>query len=120
MHRLATRISCGVALVIAGAIAPSALQAQAQAPAPAQAQAAAQAPTPAGDPFFAGLRWRNIGPNRGGRSITVAGSADRPLEYYFGATGGGLWKTVDGGTTWKPVTDKALETSSVGAVAVAP
>jgi photosystem II stability/assembly factor-like uncharacterized protein len=73
-----------------------------------------------GDPFLAGLRWRNIGPNRGGRSITVAGSPDRPLEYYFGATGGGLWKTVDGGTTWKPVSDKAFDTSSVGAVAVAP
>jgi photosystem II stability/assembly factor-like uncharacterized protein len=74
----------------------------------------------AGDPFVAGLRWRNIGPNRGGRSIAVAGSADRPLEYFFGATGGGLWKTIDGGTTWKPVSDKAFETSSVGAVAVAP
>jgi photosystem II stability/assembly factor-like uncharacterized protein len=74
----------------------------------------------AGDPFVAGLRWRNIGPNRGGRSIAVAGSADRPLEYLFGATGGGLWKTIDGGTTWKPVSDKAFETSSVGAVAVAP
>jgi hypothetical protein len=46
------------------------------------------------------LKWRNIGPNRGGRSIAVAGSTSRPLEYYFGATGGGLWKTTDGGTTW--------------------
>src|SRR5690349_22204182 len=82
--------------------------------------AMAQTPAPDADPFLAGLHWRNIGPNRGGRSITVAGSADRPLEYYFGATGGGLWKTIDGGTTWKPVTDKALETSSVGSVAVAP
>ena len=68
--------------------------------------------------FFSGLRWRNIGPNRGGRSIGVAGSPTRPLEYYFGATGGGLWKTTDGGTTWRPVTDTALRTSSVGTVAV--
>ncbi len=68
--------------------------------------------------FFSGLSWRNIGPNRGGRSIGVAGSPSRPLEYYFGATGGGLWKTTDGGTTWRPVTDAALRTSSVGAVAV--
>src|SRR5580693_1030468 len=64
------------------------------------------------------LRWRNIGPLRGGRSIAVAGSASRPFEYYFGATGGGLWKTTDGGTSWNPVSDNQLESSSVGAVAV--
>jgi photosystem II stability/assembly factor-like uncharacterized protein len=66
-----------------------------------------------------GMQWRSIGPNRGGRSIAVAGSARRPLEYYFGAVGGGLWKTVDGGQSWKPVTDGQLRSSSVGAVAVA-
>src|SRR5438105_1094234 len=42
------------------------------------------------------LKWRNIGPNRGGRSQAAAGSQRRPLEYYFGAVGGGLWKTVNG------------------------
>lgn len=57
------------------------------------------------------LRWRNIGPNRGGRSIAVAGSSTRPLVYYFGATGGGLWKTTDGGTSWAPMTDGQLRTS---------
>lgn len=66
------------------------------------------------------LQWRNIGPNRGGRSITAAGSQTRPYEYYFGATGGGVWKTTDGGTTWSPVTDGQLRSSSVGAIAVAP
>src|SRR5579863_6472438 len=66
------------------------------------------------------LKWRSIGPNRGGRSQAAAGSARRPLEYYFGATGGGLWKTTNGGTTWFPVTDGQLHSSSVGAVAVAP
>ena len=66
------------------------------------------------------LHWRNIGPNRGGRSQTSAGSVKRPLEYYFGATGGGLWKTTNGGVTWFPVTDHQLRSSSVGAVAVAP
>lgn len=69
--------------------------------------------------FYEGLEWRNIGPNRGGRSLGSAGSPSRPNEYYFGATGGGLWKTVDGGTEWKPVTDGQVTSSSVGAVAVA-
>ena len=67
---------------------------------------------------WAALRWRNIGPNRGGRSIAAAGSPSRPNEYYFGATGGGLWKTTDGGTSWAPVTDGQIKSSSVGAVAV--
>ncbi|MEM9760827.1 MAG: hypothetical protein AAF933_16425, partial [Pseudomonadota bacterium] len=43
------------------------------------------------------LSWRNVGPGRGGRSIAAMGSSARPNEYYFGATGGGLWKSVDGG-----------------------
>ncbi|HEU0079867.1 MAG TPA: hypothetical protein VFQ76_19630, partial [Longimicrobiaceae bacterium] len=67
---------------------------------------------------YRGLAWRNLGPNRGGRSIAVSGSAARPLEYYFGATGGGLWKTTDGGTTWQPVTDGRIGSSSIGAVEV--
>ncbi len=66
------------------------------------------------------LRWRNIGPFRGGRSLAVAGHPDQPFTYYFGATGGGLWKTEDGGLNWFPVSDSAFATSSVGAVAVAP
>ncbi len=74
----------------------------------------------ASDPgFFGALKWRVAGPFRGGRSIASAGSPSRPLEYYFGAVGGGLWKTTDGGTTWNPVTDGQLRSSSVGAVAVA-
>ena len=68
--------------------------------------------------LFNALEWRSVGPNRGGRSITSAGSAARPNEYYFGAVGGGLWKTTDGGATWKPATDGQLKSSSVGAVAV--
>ncbi|MEW5982485.1 MAG: glycosyl hydrolase [Acidobacteriota bacterium] len=72
------------------------------------------------DSLFGGLRWRSIGPARGGRSTAVAGSQSRPLEYYFGATGGGLWKTTDGGTTWRAVSDRHFTSSSVGAVVVAP
>ena len=67
---------------------------------------------------FGALEWRSVGPLRGGRSITSAGSSSRPNEYYFGAVGGGLWKTADGGTTWRPVTDGQVHSSSVGAVAV--
>src|ERR1041385_6219971 len=69
--------------------------------------------------IFSSLQWRSIGPLRGGRSIASAGSSTRPLEYYFGAVGGGLWKTADGGLTWRPVTDGQIHSSSVGAVAVA-
>ena len=69
--------------------------------------------------FYGQLKWRNIGPNRGGRSLGASGSPGRVNEYYFGATGGGLWKTVDGGNDWFPVTDGQLTSSSVGAVVVA-
>ena len=72
------------------------------------------------DSILKGLTWRNIGPNRGGRSLGIAGSPGRKLEYYFGAVGGGLWKTIDGGQGWKPVTDGKITSSSVGAVAVSP
>ena len=65
------------------------------------------------------LQWRSLGPARGGRSIAVSGVKGRPKEAYFGAVGGGLWKTTDGGDTWAPVTDGQLKSSSVGAVAVA-
>jgi photosystem II stability/assembly factor-like uncharacterized protein len=85
---------------------------------PQTSQTASAAPADS-QRFFSGLRWRSIGPARGGRSITVAGSNSRALEYYFGATGGGLWKTTDGGQTWRPVADQGLKSSSVGAVAVA-
>jgi photosystem II stability/assembly factor-like uncharacterized protein len=65
-----------------------------------------------------GYKWRNIGPGRGGRSIAVSGVRGRRNEAYFGATGGGLWKTTDAGETWRPVTDGQVQSASVGAVAV--
>ncbi|HVZ78925.1 MAG TPA: glycosyl hydrolase, partial [Gemmatimonadaceae bacterium] len=85
----------------------------------------AQRPQPLPSPgvvdarHLSGYEWRSIGPDRGGRSQTIAGSSSRPYEYYFGAVGGGLWKTTDGGLTWHPVTDGKVRSSSVGAVAVA-
>jgi len=69
--------------------------------------------------YFDQLKWRNIGPQRGGRSLGATGSPGRPNEYYFGATGGGLWKTTDGGQEWEAVTDGKISSSSIGAVAVA-
>lgn len=74
---------------------------------------------PLNNDFYENLKWRNIGPVRGGRSLGAAGSPSRPNEYYFGATGGGLWKTMDGGNEWSPVTDGQITSSSVGAVAIA-
>lgn len=65
------------------------------------------------------LRWRSIGPFRGGRVTAVAGVASQPLVYYQGATGGGVWKTTDAGITWTPVSDSFFKTGSVGAIAVA-
>jgi photosystem II stability/assembly factor-like uncharacterized protein len=68
--------------------------------------------------FLAGYQWRNLGPDRGGRSIAASGVVGRPDEAYFGAVGGGLWKTTDGGENWIPVTDFLITSASVGAVAV--
>ena len=71
------------------------------------------------DPALVGaFKWRSVGPDRGGRSIAVSGVKGRPKDAYFGAVGGGLWKTTDGGAKWAPVTDGQIASSSVGAVAV--
>ncbi len=70
--------------------------------------------------LFQAMKWRSIGPFRGGRVTAVAGVPGQPLVYYFGSAGGGLWKTEDGGTTWENVSDGFFNTGSVGAVAVAP
>ena len=72
------------------------------------------------DSLFNGLKWRNIGPLRGGRSLAVAGHADQPMTYYFGATGGGVWKTENAGNDWTQISDSTFKSSSVGAIAVAP
>jgi photosystem II stability/assembly factor-like uncharacterized protein len=68
--------------------------------------------------LYSGMRWRSVGPARGGRSLAVGGSEARPLEYWFGATGGGAWKTTDGGSNWSPMTDGKITTSSIGSLAV--
>ena len=65
------------------------------------------------------MKWRNIGPFRGGRSTAVAGVPGDIHTYYFGSTGGGVWKTVNGGEVWRNVSDGFFHTGSVGAIAVA-
>ncbi|SEF67420.1 Uncharacterized protein SAMN05421819_0775 [Bryocella elongata] len=79
----------------------------------------AQAPeaTPTKAPY-AGLNFRQIGPFRGGRVGAVTGVQSQPMTFYFGATGGGIFKTTDGGIHWAPVADKQLALGSVGAIAV--
>ncbi len=68
-----------------------------------------------------GLTWRLIGPFRGGRVLAVSGVVGDQHTYYFGGTGGGVWKTTDGGLTWRPLTDKVKDMApSIGAIAVAP
>jgi photosystem II stability/assembly factor-like uncharacterized protein len=74
---------------------------------------------PVDSTIWAAYKWRNVGPPRGGRSIAVSGVRGRPKEAYFGAVGGGLWKTTDDGQSWAPVTDDQITSASVGAVAVA-
>jgi photosystem II stability/assembly factor-like uncharacterized protein len=69
--------------------------------------------------YFKPVRWRSIGPFRGGRSVAVTGVIGDPKTYYTGTTGGGLWKTDNMGLTWRNVSDGSFKTGSVGAVAVA-
>jgi photosystem II stability/assembly factor-like uncharacterized protein len=99
---------------------------------PVQQQSAPRATVPANrvttipdvsQPFdsvaFGGVRWRELGPYRGGRSVAVAGSQARPNEYYFGTTGGGVFKSSDGGNAWAPMTDKYFG-GTIGSIGIAP
>jgi photosystem II stability/assembly factor-like uncharacterized protein len=83
---------------------------------PAQAK---PAPPQFSETLYDGMKWRLIGPFRGGRVLAVTGVPGQPNTYYFGAVAGGVWKTNDGGASWQPMSDKA-PFWSVGAIAVAP
>ncbi len=87
------------ALALAAAVTVPALTLRAQTPAPA-AQTPPAPPASPAEAVLGTYKWRSIGPDRGGRSIAVAGVKGRQLEAYFGAVGGGLWKTTDAGSNW--------------------
>jgi len=69
--------------------------------------------------FYDGMKWRNIGPFRAGRVSAVAGIPGNAAVYYMGSPGGGVWKTVDGGTVWTPIADQ-IKVASIGAIVVSP
>lgn len=113
MSRLLPRavLACATVLAVAGGSAS-------ERPAARAISQAATTPSSFDPVLSKAMTWRSIGPPRGGRSLAIAGVKGRPKEGYFGATGGGLWKTTDGGDHWAPVTDGQIRSSSVGAVAV--
>jgi len=81
-----------------------------------QSAGAVEAPTTDSNPLKV-LQWRSIGPFRGGRVTAVAGVASQPMVFYFGGTGGGVWKASDGGINWEPISDASVfGTGSVGAI----
>lgn len=89
----------------------------AQAPIPEETQNPAATSKP--ESPYAGISFRSVGPFRGGRVGAVTGVQSQPQTFYFGATGGGIFKTIDGGIHWHPVADGQLKLGSVGAIAVA-
>src|SRR5882762_7997769 len=67
--------------------------------------------------LYSGLRWRMIGPFRGGRVNAVSGVVGQPDTFYFGSVGGGVWKSLNSGRTWNPVFD-SIDVASIGAIGV--
>jgi photosystem II stability/assembly factor-like uncharacterized protein len=71
-----------------------------------------------GSPYLKALKWRSIGPHRGGRVVAVTGHPVKKNVFYFGGTGSGVWKTENAGETWENISDGFFKTSSVGAITV--
>ncbi|GLC24107.1 WD40/YVTN/BNR-like repeat-containing protein [Roseisolibacter agri] len=106
-------------LLAAAALAPAALPLTSLGAQPAARPTAAPAPTV--DPKLLGaLRWRMVGPARGGRVTAATGVASQPHTFYFGSTGGGVWRTTDAGQNWVNLSDGQIREGSIGAVEVAP
>ena len=70
--------------------------------------------------LFSDLKYRNVGPSRGGRVTAVTGVPGELFTYYMGATGGGVWKTTDGGLSWNNISDGFIKAGSIGAITIAP
>src|SRR5688500_2064656 len=75
---------------------------------------------PANPALLNSLQWRLVGPFRGGRCVAVAGHPNDMQTHYMGTTGGGVWKTTDGGTSWENISDGYFKRASVGGIAVSP
>jgi|APTNR8051073442_1049403.scaffolds.fasta_scaffold00949_2 photosystem II stability/assembly factor-like uncharacterized protein len=105
------RLTIGSALFLMYCLAFSPAQAQ---------QPSSLAPyPPVNVAYYQNLKWRNIGPFRGGRCAAVAGVPGKSMTYYMGSAGGGIWKTEDAGLNWKNCSDGFVKTGAVGAIAVA-
>src|SRR2546429_5865579 len=102
--------------VTAGLLVAAPLVAQKAKRAPARPDSTREAAEP-NDPALRALHWRLVGPFRGGRAVAVAGDPPRPPAFYFGAVGGGAWKTTNGGETWSHVTHSRPEIAPVRGVA---
>ena len=107
------RIVAGACLALGALVAVCALP-------PASAQVPGPTPgAPVPPALYSGLRWRMIGPFRGGRVNAVSGVSGQPNTFYFGAVGGGVWKSTNAGRTWTPVFD-SQPVASIGAIGVTP
>jgi photosystem II stability/assembly factor-like uncharacterized protein len=120
-RRLLLLLALLIALVATPSTRVSARAQSAQASQTGQPAAGASDITRAVDPSYLSLlHWRMVGPSRGGRVVAVAGDPVNKLTFYQGSTGGGVWKTDDGGLNWRNISDGFFNTGSVGAIAVAP
>ncbi|HET7459381.1 MAG TPA: hypothetical protein VFJ74_17145, partial [Gemmatimonadaceae bacterium] len=125
------RLSSALGALLVATAAAAALANPAAAQRSRRAASEGASPTPSGAPLdstryvrtdapLRGLRWRLVGPFRGGRAVAVVGHPTKPLVFYFGAVNGGVWKTTNGGGSWTNLTDGKSAISSVGAIALAP
>lgn len=114
---LATALALVISLPAAAQNKPRRAKAAAK---PAAAQATDSTARTTTDPVLRGMQWRLVGPFRGGRAVAVTGDPVEPRTFYMGSVDGGVWKTVDAGTTWRNITDGTSTIASVGAIAVAP